>query len=127
MEHMIVSGAGSTLIIKLEVEKIKIEIYLNTSMRTQVEVILSRMTNLLIDACTGRDIVRFTNHILAVFTEKTHVMAFLNANKSNARIVGSISLQLETCFTHCLHLMSQNELELTLTDTIPIHDDLTKC
>ena len=97
---------------------------LNTSMRAQVEVILSRVTNLLIDACSSRDIVRFADHILAILAEETHVMAFLNANKSNARVVGSVTLKFKTGLAHSLHLMRQNELELTLADTIAVHDDL---
>ena len=103
-----------------------IDLYLNTSMRAQVEVILSRVTNLLIDTCSGRDIVRFADHILAILAEETHVMAFLNAHKSNARVVGSVTLKFKTGLAHGLHLMRQNELELTLADTIAVHDDLDK-
>ena len=103
-----------------------VELYLNTSMRAQVEVILSRVTNLLIDTCSGGDIVRFADHILAILAEETHVMAFLNANKSNARVVGSVTFKFQTGFAHGLHLMRQNELELTFADTVAVHDDLDK-
>ena len=103
-----------------------VDLYLNTSMRAQVEVILSRVTNLLIDTCSGRDIVRFADHILAILAEETHVMAFLHTHKSNARVVGSVTLKFKTGFAHCLHLMRQNELELTLADTVAVHDDLDK-
>ena len=97
------------------------------------------MTNLRVDNGTGGDVVALANHITAILTEKSHVMAFLNrkklrcknqvesnlnADKSDSGVVGAVALELQAGLSHRLHLMGENELELTLANSITVHDNL---
>ena len=71
-------------------------------MGAEVEIVLRRVTDLLIDACTGRNVVALAHHVLAILAEETHVMTLLDADEGNARVVGAVTLQLQAGIAHCL-------------------------
>ena len=48
---------------------------LDSSVWAEIEIILTWMTNVCVNNGTSWDIVALSNHILSIFTEKSHVMA----------------------------------------------------
>lgn len=73
-------------------------IYLDALMRAEVKVKFSWMCDSRVDGCSGRNVAGFTRLLLLVGTEKSSVMAFLNDDKGNSRLV--IGFQLDTSFAN---------------------------
>ena len=123
---------------------------LDSSVWAEIEIILTWMTNVCVNNGTSWDIVALSNHILSIFTEKSHVMALkihlyrqqlwsgqvlvrgslvvisylLDTDESDSWLIGAIFFQFKASITHGLHLMGQNKLELTFANTITVHHNL---
>ena len=62
-----------------------------------------------------------TTLFLLVSTEQPGMMSLLDHNESDARLV--VRLQLDTGLSDGSQLVLENMAELSLTDTVPVHDD----
>jgi len=75
MKHMVVRWSWGTL---------------DSSVWAEIEIILTWMTNVCVNNGTSWDIVALSNHILSIFTEKSHVMALLDTDESDSWLIGAI-------------------------------------
>ena len=93
-------------------------------MRAEIEVVLARVANVGVDHGAGRDVVALSYHVGAVLAEQTHVVSLLDTDERDSRSVATVGLQLAASGTNRLHLVRQHQLELTLANTVSVHDDL---
>ena len=95
-------------------------------MRAEIEVVLARVANIGVDHGAGGDVVALSYHVGAVLAEQAHVVSLLDADERDSRSVAAVRLQLAAGGTNRLHLVRQDQLELTLANTVSVHDDLKR-
>ena len=77
--------------------------HLDTSMTAQVEVKLCRMRDPHVNSRACRNVARPSDLVLAIGTEESSVVAFLDHDKRDSRLV--VALQLHAGFTNRSQLM----------------------
>ena len=95
--------------------------YLDTSMRTEVEVELGWMGDSNIDSGSSRNVTRFADLFSFVLAEETCMMSLLNNDKSNTRSI--VFFQLHACLSNRDEFMHENLMELAFRNSIPVEDD----
>ena len=94
---------------------------LNALVRAQIEVELCGVGNADIDCRSCRDVARLPRLFFLISTEQTGVVALLNDNEGDPRLV--VWLQPDAGLPDGRELVLEYLEELAFTDTIAVHDD----
>lgn len=94
---------------------------LNALVRAEVEVEFSGMRNAGVDSGAGRDVARLAGLFLLVGAEEPRVVALLDSDERDARLV--IGFQLDARLANRRQFVLQYSTELALTDTVAVHNN----
>ncbi len=83
--------------------KRSVELYLDSLVRTEIEVELGRMSDSDIDSCSSWNVSRLSGLLFFIRAKESGVVAFLNYDEGDAGFI--IGLELDACLANCRQLM----------------------